>query len=107
MSASPDIDTEVVVNGVPVYEGDYVKILHSPGRRDGFVGLFKYARYDDDGNVIEVDCWGGKKGYPKYRTVSVDRVEMLSTRVQNRLQRDAQARRDQGLSPKWIAYSDV
>jgi hypothetical protein len=99
---------DVIVNGVVVYEGHYVKILHSEGRRDGFVGKFRYARYDESGEVTAVDVWGGrKKGHESYRTVSAHRVVMLSTRVQNRLQRDDEARREQGLAPKWKAYSDV
>lgn len=105
---APTETEDVVVHGVVVYEDHYVKILHSEGRRDGFVGRFRYARYSEGGEVTSIDVWGGKrKGHESYRTIPVHRVVMLSTRVQNRLQRDDAARREQGLSPKWKAYSDV
>ena len=101
------VEEAVVVDGIELYDDDYVKVRHLPGRRDGFVGHLRGVRCDEDGNVIEVDCWGGKKGYEKMRTVPVDRVQVLSTRTQNRLQKDDQARRDQGLAPKHRSYSSV
>lgn len=97
----------VVVNGVELFDGDYVKVLHAEGRRDGFIGHLRGIRYDDEGNPVSVDAWGGKKGYEKMRTIPIERVKLLSTRTQNRLQRDDEARRDQGLAPKYKRYSDV
>jgi hypothetical protein len=97
----------VVIDGIELFEDDYVKVLHSEGRRDGFVGLLRQVRYNEADEPIEVDVWGGKKGYERMRTFTVDRIHVLSRRTQNRLQQDAEARREQGLRPKYVNYSDV
>lgn len=98
-----------IVNGVELFEDYYVKVLHSPGKRDGFVGKFRAARVTEDGDVVAVDVWGGRlKGrVESYRTIPIERVHIPSERVQNRLQKDDEARRAKGLAPKRRVYSDV
>lgn len=80
----------VLVNGEPVYDGDFVKVRPSrPKKRDGFVGRIKKVWVDEDGVVTAVDVFGGQKGRERYRSLRPERIETFSERVQSRMQREA------------------
>lgn len=72
---------------------DFVKVKPSaPGKKDGFIGVFRGIWIDDDGQVKGVDVWGDKRAArQRMRTFRPDRIEVLSPREQKRRRK---ARRD-------------
>jgi len=60
-----------------VARGDRVRVLPSPGKRDGFVAVFHSAHLDDD-EVVEITVIGGRNGRPRaYRTFAPWRVAWM------------------------------
>ncbi len=78
--------TEAVIHGKQVRVGDFIQVLPTPGKRDGFTGPIRAIRVRD-GAPAEVDVWGGRLGYDKLRTMRLERVKPLSTRKQNSIKK--------------------
>ena len=72
----------------------FVKVKSAPGLAS-YVGKVK-ALWISNGEVTAVDIWGGPgkgaKHRPALRTFRPDRLEVLSTRMQNTLQREVEER---------------
>ncbi len=81
------------IQGKQVADGDYIKVLSIPGAV-GFYGKIRGIWLTDDGEITGVDVWGGRPGYEKMRTFRPDRLKVLSTRMQNSMQRADVERRE-------------
>lgn len=67
-----------------VQTGELVKVLPSPGKRDGFEARFRSARMTD-GEVSDVEVFGGRNGREMVRTFTPDRIERLSKQPEQRV----------------------
>jgi hypothetical protein len=76
----------IMLGGSALAADDFVKVKpSSPGRKDGFVGVFRGIWIDDDGKVTGVDVWGDKRiSRQRMRTFRPERIEVLSPREQKR-----------------------
>lgn len=64
--------------------GEMVRVLPSPGRRDGFDARFRSARMAD-GEVSEVEVYGGRKGRAALRTFPPERIERITKQPEQRV----------------------
>lgn len=87
-------DTTVELAGRPITVGHYIKVLPTPGNKQSFVGRIAGWWITDEGEITAVDVWGGRPQYERMRSLRPDQVVVLSTRMQNKLQRADEARRN-------------
>jgi hypothetical protein len=59
-----------------IRQGDIVRVRPSrPGARDGFNATFRTATVDDDGNVVDIEVYGGHGGRAAIRTLRPERIQ--------------------------------
>jgi hypothetical protein len=71
-----DNETTITISGIELEIGDWVKVEHAPGKRDGFTGKLA-GWWVEEGIVTAIDVWGGKTGREKMRSVRTSRVTAL------------------------------
>lgn len=77
-------DETVTVAGRTITADQYIKVLPTLGNKTSFIGRIK-GWWIQDGEVVTIDVWGGRPGKEKMRSLRLDQVEILSTRMQNKL----------------------
>lgn len=84
----------IEIGGQAIAVDDFVKVKPSaPGKKDGFIGVFRGVWMDEDGTVTAIDVWGDKrKQRERMRSFRPERIEILSTKMQNKLQKDRERR---------------
>lgn len=89
-----DEDPVIITGSSKIGFEDFIRVPPSaPRKRDGFIGIVRAVWIDNEtGEVTGIDVWGGRSGFEKMRTFHPDRVEILSARMQNKLQRDRERR---------------
>lgn len=87
-------DETVEIEGKRISVDDYIKITPSPGKKDGFIGKVRGWWITDEGVITAIDVWGGKPQHEKMRSFRPERVQVLSTRMQNSLKRADEARKN-------------
>lgn len=88
-----EITDEVVeIQGKLISVGHYIKVLPTAGNKSSFIGKVT-GWWIRDGEIIGVDVWGGRPLKEKMRSLRLDQVAVLSTRMQNSLRRADEARR--------------
>lgn len=86
-------DDTVEISGKRIGVSDYIKVLPTAGNKTSFIGTVK-GWWIKEGEITALDVWGGRPGKQKMRSVRPDQVQVLSTRMQNKLQRADEARRN-------------
>jgi hypothetical protein len=81
------------IQGHQVADGDYIKVRSIPGAV-GFYGKVRGIWITEDGEITGVDVWGGRPGYEKMRTFRPERLQVLSTRMQNKMRRADDERKE-------------
>jgi len=79
-------DQSVTIDGRTIAVGSYIKVLRTAGNKTSFIGRVR-GWWIDTGVVVTIDVWGGRPGKEKMRSLRLDQVEILSSRMQNKLQR--------------------
>jgi hypothetical protein len=79
-------DETVTIAGRTIAVGYSIKVLPTAGNKTSFIGRIR-GWWIDNGEVVTIDVWGGRPGKEKMRSLRLDQVEILSTRMQNKLQR--------------------
>lgn len=88
MTTKVEMAETFIVGGQALAADDFVKVKSGPGRKDGFIGVFRGIWMDEDGGITGIDVWGDKSAHhQRMRTFRPERIEILSTKMQNKLRR--------------------
>ena len=75
-------DSTVEISGKRIGIDDFIQVLPTPGKRDGFIGRCRGWWITDDGEITAIDVWGGKAGHQMMRSIRPNRIRVLSPRRQ-------------------------
>jgi len=81
-------DESITIGGRTVAVDDPIKVLRSTVIKTSFIGRVK-GWWIKDGEVVTIDVWGGRVGHQRMRSLRLDQVEVLSTRMKNSIKRKA------------------
>ncbi len=88
-------DTSVELGTGRIEVGQYIKVLPTPGNPKSFIGRIQGWWITEAGEITAVDVWGdGRRGRQRMRSLRPNQVVVLSARMQNKLLRADEARRN-------------